>query len=625
MSPPVKSSPQHTAILTLPGFLIFISILFGIGVAQAAQQFDLDHDLDVDGIDIALFAAGYPATYSNIGGLAAEFGRTETAVQPANWVKGYYVAYQGDLVPPEELNWKGLTEIVLGRVKANADGSLDENFDIGAPQGPALMQRVGALARQNGIKPILMLGGDDNGSAIHGAVRFHRAAFVANLISAMNRYGCDGLDLDWENDLDMNLFIALAGDLRSAAPNKILSVPVGTINGNYQSVDPKLVELAGRVDQMNIMSYYPATAWAGSGWLSWHNCPLAGAKSTTPVSIADSLQRYAAAGIPKSKLGMGISFYAIGYTNGITAPNQSTAGAAIVGGDNVYPLLKLFGPGGAYSEQDRKWDPAALCSYLSLPAPAKPDSFGSRYISFEDERSILEKGKFSRTNGYGGIIIWTINQGHVRTHSNPGFLMDALRKGFIEPAYSLPVGVSVSPAVTWLLPGTSVQMETLVTGTGDKGVAWSVQEANGGSVDQNGFYTAPSWIPPGSVNTFHVIASSLADPSKSAAAQMMVAEDISWDPGLTSYDRNEWWMSVFAEDGKTQTMFVEHKGALVPMQPWGTVWPNKPAFAVSTQVKAGEVIRFYAYSSDGRTARTVPITFVYGSGYSPCPIEGPIP
>lgn len=38
-----------------------------------------------------------------------------------------------------------------------------------------------------------------------------------------------------------------------------------------------------------------------------------------------------------------------------------------------------------------------------------------------------------------------------------------------------------------------------------------------------------------------------------------------------------------------------------------------------------DMIRFLIYGRDGRTARTYAIPFVYGSEYSACPIEGPIP
>jgi chitinase len=133
---------------------------------------------------------------------------------------------------------------------------------------------------------------------------------------------------------------------------------------------------------------------------------------------------------------VGVGFYAIGYKGGITGPNQPTTSGIIVGGDNKYPLSKLFGTGGAYEEQYRYWDNNALAPYLSLP---QPDSLGAKYISFEDEQSLIAKGAFTRENGYGGIIIWTINEGYVASRADPNFLMEALRAGFIEPPVTQPV------------------------------------------------------------------------------------------------------------------------------------------------------------------------------------------
>jgi chitinase len=191
------------------------------------------------------------------------------------------------------------------------------------------------------------------------------------------------------------------------------------------------------MDQVNFMSYYPTTAMTGSGWYSWFNSPLKGEKTNTPISIEDSLRRYNAAGIPKNKLGMGIGFYAIGYAGNptITGPNHPTETSNyIVGGDNKYPLSKLYGTDWENNKKYLHWSDEALVPYLSLPSP---DWSGARYISFENSQSIIEKGNFTYDNGYGGIIIWTINQGYVKTSSDPNFLMKALQKGFLEPATSV--------------------------------------------------------------------------------------------------------------------------------------------------------------------------------------------
>lgn len=352
------------------------------------------------------------------------------------WVTGYYVGYQRDMLPPEDIDWNGLTHIAMGAATANADGTLNTDFYIDNTNGPALARQISTLAHTHNKKAILMLGGANNGAAFHSAVRDHRAAFITHIISTMDSLGYDGVDLDWEDDVDWVLFEIFAKELRAAAPGKIITLPGGAINSNYQTVDPQVVKVTKYVDQFNLMTYYPATAWAGDGWYSWHNSPLKGAKSTTPVSIEDSLARYNASGVPKEKMGMGVGFYAIGYNGGITGPNQPTTHGMIVGGDNAYPLSELYSTGGAYDEQYRYWDSDALVPYLSLP---QPDSFGAKYVSFEDEQSLIAKGAFARENGYGGIIIWTINEGYVASRADPNFLMEALRVGFIEPPITQPI------------------------------------------------------------------------------------------------------------------------------------------------------------------------------------------
>ena len=82
------------------------------------------------------------------------------------------------------------------------------------------------------------------------------------------------------------------------------------------------------------------------------------------------------------------------------------------------------------------------------------------------------------------------------------------------------VAVGISPATATVGPGGAQQFTASVTGSSSAAVIWSVQEgAAGGSVDQQGLYTAPAT--PG---TYHVLATSQADPSKSATAAVVVQQ-----------------------------------------------------------------------------------------------------
>lgn len=510
------------------------------------------------------------------------------------WVMGYYLAYQQGQLPPSAIDWNGLTHIIMGRVKANADGTLDTGFDIGAPAGPNLAIDVANRAHAAGRKAILMLGGDDNSPVIHDAVANHMAIFVANLVAAMNAYGYDGLDLDWENTIDWDLFVSFTRALRAAAPNAILTLPTGTISLGWGSVDPHYPALVQSIDRLTVMAYYPTTSWAGAGWLSWFNSPLTGEKPATPVSIASTLQAYANAGVPKEKLAMGTSFYATCYTGGIFAPNQNTENnVAIAGGDNVFMLSQLYGTGGDFSQTYRHWWAPAAEPYLSLPTA---NSFGCRYISFEDEQSLVAKGQYSIANGYGGTILWGLSEGYVASHSQPNFLMEAVNRGFLNPGATPTVGISIMQANMWLNTGAHQSFSALVTGTTNTAVTWAVVGQQCGSIDAYGNYTAPA-----QQTSCTVTARSAADTSKLASASVTVS-NVPWNltASVSRYGTN--WIEVVPNDpAVTSLSFVANGSQSALWVNYIQYQTNYPDFATTYRFPdAGGTYPFTFRSLSGR-------------------------
>ena len=80
------------------------------------------------------------------------------------------------------------------------------------------------------------------------------------------------------------------------------------------------------------------------------------------------------------------------------------------------------------------------------------------------------------------------------------------------------VAVSVSPSTATVALSGTQQFLATVTGASNTEVTWSVEEAGGGSVSSTGFYTAP----PSQPGTFHVVATSVADTTKSGTATVTV-------------------------------------------------------------------------------------------------------
>lgn len=360
------------------------------------------------------------------------------------WVMGYYVGYSINQYPINVIDWTGITHIIFSPLTVNDDLSLNLSFDDQNGTGTQDAVAISSAAHSHGVKAILMLGGVNAGGNIaKAASQVNINSFVSSLISTTSSLGFDGLDLDWEDSVNLDDLVSLAQSLRAANSNLIITYPAGSINSNYQVVDPRMVTLALSLDRFNVQTYYPTTAGVGQGWNSWFNSPLSGVSGSTPIAIDDTLNRYASAGIPKNKLGMGMSFYAICYTGGITGPRQPTSNInQIVGGDNTYPLSAFFSVNSTFalsSTQEKQRDAVAQVPYLSLSNPINSSNCGAttQYISYDDEQSIIAKGNFSKSNGYGGIIIWTLQEGwlppNAAENRSQNSLMQALKTGFINP------------------------------------------------------------------------------------------------------------------------------------------------------------------------------------------------
>lgn len=87
----------------------------------------------------------------------------------------------------------------------------------------------------------------------------------------------------------------------------------------------------------------------------------------------------------------------------------------------------------------------------------------------------------------------------------------------ITVAAVVPVSVSLTPSSTSVNVNGTAHFNATVAGTSNTQVTFSVVEANGGSITQNGDYTAPA-----AAGTYHVKATSVADSSKTATATVTV-------------------------------------------------------------------------------------------------------
>jgi len=352
------------------------------------------------------------ASLAGSGAGAARTAPGSARTTPARMLIGYYVGYERDLMPPEEIEWSALTHIAVGVVLPRSNGRLDLGFDLGPGEGPGFARDLAKRAHKNRVVPILMIGGAGAHAAFRSAASAgHLQAFVQNLVAAMRNLGYDGLDLDWEpmNPADRVPFKALVLALRRALPGAVLTAPAGITTLTSRNVPPVYREIASKLDRINLMTYGMEGPW--EGWKSWHSSPLDGAAEATPSSVALTVGHFLAAGIPAGKLGVGVGFFGDCWTKPVTGPGQSLRGATIAATDNELSyttiMANYFAPGAAH------FDRTARVPYLSFRAPTGPKR--CTYISYENRASIAAKGAWARAHGLGGAIVWTINQAHDRT------------------------------------------------------------------------------------------------------------------------------------------------------------------------------------------------------------------
>lgn len=350
------------------------------------------------------------------------------ATTPAKWVTGYYPLYERGLYPSNAIDFASLTHLVVGRVWPKSDGTLDISFDMDPISGPQAAVALTKKAHAAGKSTILMVGGAGTnlqGEWLGATSPARLGSFIANLLALANQLGFDGFDLDWEDGvIDYTQFLALAQQLRKTAPTKIITLPAGWINPNWQTVDPFFKKVVASLNQLNIMTYDMAGNW--EGWWSWHLSALQGGKLTYPSSAESSVAAYLAAGIPAAKLGIGIPFYANCWSPPVTGPRQDLSQlnpGTITTDSNLTQaeVMNLY-----YSPANYRYDTLAQAPYLTSLIPMGPKQCA--FVSYENELSVAAKGSFVKRKGLGGVIIWTIGQGYNVKSKTPNGLLQAVKK-----------------------------------------------------------------------------------------------------------------------------------------------------------------------------------------------------
>lgn len=229
------------------------------------------------------------------------------------------------------------------------------------------------------------------------------AAFASSCREAMDRYGLDGIDIDWEypcsssadiasSPADRENFTALMQALRDIAGDRIVSIAAGA--GPYFTRDTEMDKVAAICDYIQLMTYDLRSGFCRQA--GHHTGLYATRGDDSDMTVARAVDLFHAAGVPREKIIIGAAFYSRRW-DGVPDVNRGLLQRA--------ESLGNYGPGYAALRKDyigkngwtAHWDEDAQAPFLFN---------GSSLISYDDPRSVALKCRYLMEKGLLGIMYW---------------------------------------------------------------------------------------------------------------------------------------------------------------------------------------------------------------------------
>jgi chitinase len=275
--------------------------------------------------------------------------------------------------------WSKYTHIIHEEAWANSDGSLSD-FGIAAE---AQQMNASKPAGKKLLISILDSQSGDTAAFANATSPSTIATFVNNIVNYVAANSYDGVDLDWEANVNVTQYENLVTRLRAALPGKVITMTAligdpATAAGVVQSL----------VDQVNVMCYYMGNSPYGS----WYNDAVI---SNLPnYNGCDVTTQYVVnAGVPAYKIGVGIPYY--GYRwSGCTKAMMS--GCTNTG---YFIYRDLVTDTTRWQPQYQYYDTQFKSNYLSIPSLNEFDSYnGPQFIT--------DVVAWAKSKGYGGYMTY---------------------------------------------------------------------------------------------------------------------------------------------------------------------------------------------------------------------------
>ncbi|HTE01092.1 MAG TPA: glycoside hydrolase family 18 protein [Mucilaginibacter sp.] len=337
--------------------------------------------------------------------ILAGFCRAQIKIRPV--VIGYVGGYRGLITVNVSPNKLSVINYAFVDIKDNRAWLHREATDT------VNFRRLNELKKQNpNLKVVISIGGWTWSGKFSDAVLTDtaRMAFAASAVDIVRRYDLDGVDIDWEypgrpglqgnvyRPEDKQNFTLMFRDLRHAldsvkqqtGKNYLLTTAVGGFASFLDNTE--MGKAQQYLDYINLMTY------DFSDTVATHHTNLYNTNLYHTQKYADNaVNAFIAAGVPASKLVMGLAFY--GRVYNLDSLAKRGIGEKILTRDRGrgYTVIKdsLVNKNGFEHYRDRK-----------AKAPYLYNASKRQFITYDDEWSVKKKCKYVLSKKMAGVMFW---------------------------------------------------------------------------------------------------------------------------------------------------------------------------------------------------------------------------
>lgn len=298
----------------------------------------------------------------------------------------------------------------------------DHKLSEASEDDPENYENVIALREANpDLQILLAIGGWAFGSTPFKELTsnvFRMNQFVYEAIEFLREYQFNGLDVDWEYprgaddraayvNLLRELRVAFEGEAKTSGQPRLLLTAAVPASFEAIAAGYDVPEISKYLDFINVMTYDFHGQWERT---VGHNSPLFPLESATgyqkKLTVDFSAREWVKQGAPKEKLLIGMPTY--GRSFELVNATQFDIGSPASGG----------GKPGKFTNESGFLSYYEICSFMAADNTTLvwdseqqvPFAYrNNQWVGFDDERSLKTKMEWLKEQGFGGIMVWSVD------------------------------------------------------------------------------------------------------------------------------------------------------------------------------------------------------------------------